>query len=98
MVWDSGTYHAHDATDRSSSERRLREGLAKGRLRFVVEGKKLKGAFSLVRLKDDGGKNWLLIKSDDQYATERDVTQRDRSVLSRRSLDGIAHNAPRTGA
>lgn len=102
MVWDAGTYHALEATDRAESERRLREGLAKGRLRFVVEGKRLRGGFSLVRLKDREGngeyKNWLLIKSADEFANESDVTERDRSVLSRRSMEAIARVAPEVGA
>src|SRR5262249_54838472 len=98
MGWDAGTYHALDATDRASSERRLRDGPAKGRLCFGVDGKKLRGAFSLVRLKDGDGKNWLLIKSADEFASEGDVTEHDRSVLSRRSMDGIARNAPAAGA
>src|SRR5438105_8797035 len=58
MVWDQGPYAAKGAADRADSEQQMRAGLAKGHLRFVLDGVKLKGEFSLVRMhgKDDG--NW----------------------------------------
>src|SRR5204863_9664932 len=49
MLWDEGTYHALDADDRDESERILREGLERGSLKFVLDGQKLKGAFTLVK-------------------------------------------------
>src|SRR5207302_8477392 len=59
MVWDEGTYHARRAEDRAESERLLREGLTRGRLSFVVEGRKLKGTYSLVKLKGGEDNAWL---------------------------------------
>ena len=47
-------------------------GLTKGELKFSLSGKRLKGSWVLVRLKNDrfGGKrtNWLLIKHRDQFS------------------------------
>src|SRR6266704_3245357 len=51
IVWDEGTYCARQTPDRAESERLLRKGLATGHLSFVLNGQKLKGEFSLVRLK-----------------------------------------------
>jgi bifunctional non-homologous end joining protein LigD len=73
------------------------EALAKGDLKFTVEGDKLHGSWVLVRMKNDraGGKrtNWLLIKHRDEYARDGDadaVLAEDRSVGSGRSMQQIA--------
>src|SRR6187455_471948 len=42
IVWDHGTYQAAGAADRKASERLLRDGLARGRLSFVLDGDKLR--------------------------------------------------------
>src|SRR5690606_38920455 len=79
--------------DKEANEALLLEGLEKGKLTFSLHGKKLRGEFALVKMR--GRKNednaWLLIKHDDGAAdTEQDITDEDRSVLSRRTLDEIA--------
>src|SRR5574338_455511 len=51
IIWDNGTYHSLFSDDRNESERFMREGLAKGEIKFVLEGKKLKGEFVLVKMK-----------------------------------------------
>jgi bifunctional non-homologous end joining protein LigD len=51
-----------------------------------LKGKKLKGGFALVNFKE---KDWLLIKSNDRYASLRDVTKKDRSVISKRKLESL---------
>ncbi|MBU6382829.1 MAG: DNA ligase [Verrucomicrobia bacterium] len=53
---------------------------------ITLKGKKLKGGFALVRFRD---KNWLLIKTKDRYATTKDVTKKDRSVVSKRKLETL---------
>ena len=40
------------------------EGLHNGTIKFFMDGEKIKGGYSLVRLED--GKNWLLIKEKDE--------------------------------
>ena len=55
VVWDTGPYEL------------LEQG--EGKLGFVLEGQKLKGAFTLLFLKGRGkGNEWLLIKTKDEYA------------------------------
>ena len=71
--------------------------LAKGDLKFVLEGEKLHGSWVLVRMKGDrfGGKrtNWLLIKHRDEAARPGDhdaLLAEDRSVASGRPMEQIA--------
>ena len=63
IIWDRGTWAPMGDVE---------AGYHKGSLKFRLVGKKLKGGFALVRLRDklpkDGGKNWLLIKEKDEYA------------------------------
>src|SRR5712691_11750578 len=53
MIWDEGTYHAVGTSDRRETEAKLAEGLRQGHLSFVLHGKKLKGHYSLLKMKDD---------------------------------------------
>jgi bifunctional non-homologous end joining protein LigD len=86
MVWDRGTWlpEVDDVDD----------ALQRGELKFSLKGSKLKGSWVLVRLKPRGKstrQSWLLIKHRDRYASEADVTTvKARSVLSKRSMKGIA--------
>ncbi|MBI4318523.1 MAG: DNA ligase D [Chloroflexi bacterium] len=86
IVWDSGTYHSPETTERGRSELLLRQGLGRGNLKFVLHGEKLQGEFALVRLKKAGENAWLLIKKLDGAARDGDVTENDRSVLSNRTV------------
>lgn len=69
-IWDEGTYHHTEITDRAEGEKALLEELQKGSLHLVLEGEKLKGAFSLVKMKGRGENNWLLVKKEDEFAVE----------------------------
>ena len=89
MIWDEGTYAAPGAGSRPEAERAFHAGLEKGTLKIVLKGTKLEGQFALVRLKDGGGKNWLLIKDRDRFATPRDILELDRSARTGRSLAEI---------
>lgn len=97
MVWDEGTYTALGAETRAESEKLLQEQMGKGSLKIVLRGEKLKGAYSLSKMR--GGKDpssgkgenaWLLIKKQDDFATKQDVLLWDRSVRSGRSMEEIA--------
>lgn len=95
MIWDRGIYQAEDAHDRAESERLLSRGLQKGHLKFVLEGQRLKGAFSLVRMRTREENAWLLIKKDDDFAnTGAGPGSDDRSVVSDRSMEEIAKGLP----
>lgn len=57
IVWDRGQWISHGDP---------REGLEKGKLLFELKGYKLKGLWTLVKMKKTE-KEWLLIKERDQY-------------------------------
>jgi bifunctional non-homologous end joining protein LigD len=86
MVWDHGT---------RVPETDVASGLRNGELKFSLHGKKLRGSWVLVRTKSSPGKtkraSWLLIKHRDRYANASDVvSEKPRSVISRRLMAGIA--------
>lgn len=84
MIWDRGVW-TPDNPDVDSA-------LRKGELKFTLHGKKLNGSWVLVRTRTQSGRSsWLLIKHRDRYASTRDiVTEKPRSVASRRLMAGIA--------
>ncbi|MEP6655707.1 MAG: DNA ligase D [Betaproteobacteria bacterium] len=93
MVWDRGTWTPK--TDPA-------EAYAKGRLKFDLDGEKLKGGWNLVRSRSGkyGGENsWLLFKEADEFARlgAQALIAEDRpeSVITGRSLEEIAANADR---
>jgi len=87
IVWDNGTYTSDEKT--ASDEKQLLADLKKGRLSFILKGKKLKGEFSLVKLHGKQENAWLLIKKHDKYASDSDVLENDKSVISKRNLDEL---------
>ncbi|WJS96713.1 DNA ligase D [Flavobacterium johnsoniae] len=88
IVWDNGTYEPGEESN-LSAEKQLLADLKKGHLRIVLKGKKLKGSFSLVKLKGKEDNAWLLIKKEDQYADKVDITLKNKSVISRRTLESL---------
>ena len=91
IVWDEGTYHAIDTDDKKESEKILREGYEKGDFKFFLDGQKLKGEFVLVKMKNRGENQWLLIKHKDKFVSTKDILKDDRSVLSDRTVEDIAN-------
>lgn len=96
MLWDRGTWHCDGDPHR---------GLAQGKLDFRLEGQRLRGRWSLVRMRQkpgEKGEAWLLIKRSDRAsrgAAERDGEPREgdeRSVASGRTMAEIAAAGDRT--
>ncbi|UOE37723.1 DNA polymerase ligase N-terminal domain-containing protein [Chryseobacterium oryzae] len=69
-IWDSGTYEPLDETSKLSDEKELLKELKSGSLKFTLYGKKLKGEFALVKMKNTENNAWLLIKHKDKFAKE----------------------------
>lgn len=90
MIWDEGFYQPVDVKHQAAGEEAMESGLQKGHLRFVLQGKKLKGQFSLVQLKRGDENAWLLVKKDDAFATTDDVLAQTRSAASGRTMEAIA--------
>lgn len=93
IIWDNGTYTPSDSTE--TPEKTLTEHLEKGRFSFILKGKKLKGEFSLVKLKGKQENAWLLIKKNDQYATESDILLKNKSVISKSTLEDLEKKTKR---
>lgn len=89
IVWDNGTYTLADEAGADNTESKLQSDLQKGHLSFILNGKKLKGEFALVKLKTKQENTWLLIKSKDQYSIDEDILQQDKSVLSDMTLEDL---------
>jgi len=100
LLWDRGTW----APQLDHGEARAQ--LAKGNLKFLLKGEKVRGGYALVKIRDrraprgrDDGRNWLLIKERDAEVrpeAEYDVTAaRAESVATGRSLEEIAADPTR---
>jgi bifunctional non-homologous end joining protein LigD len=89
IVWDKGTYHPLLTDDREEGIKHLHKGLYSGDLKFVLNGKKLKGAFGLVKMRGKEDNAWLLIKKKDEYVSDEDITERDASVVSGKTIDDL---------
>ncbi|HYG56387.1 MAG TPA: DNA ligase D [Burkholderiales bacterium] len=76
LLWDRGTW-IPEGKDPSGD-------LRKGHLRFALQGRKLKGRWSLIRTRDE---NWLLIKRDDEEARAgSDITHEQPESVKESSL------------
>src|SRR5882672_7305467 len=85
MVWDTGTYQVSGGDP-------LR-ALRSGKLHLILKGKKLKGEWTLVRMRrfeDNNKPQWLLLKSGSD-AAPFSSREENQSVLSNRTLEQIAH-------
>src|SRR5262249_17277849 len=87
MLWDRGFWEPEGDPDKM---------LAKGDLKFSLDGEKLHGSWVLFPMHGAkfGGKrtNWLLIKHRDKYAKESDgeaILEKDHSVASGRAMKAI---------
>ena len=85
IVWDRGWWIPEGDPD---------AGMAKGHLSFTLEGDRLAGGWHLVRLKPRKGEtrdNWLLIKADDDAASDRDIlADEPTSVVTGLTVEDVA--------
>jgi bifunctional non-homologous end joining protein LigD len=91
MLWDQGTYRY--GGDNPDALEGLRLGLAKGDLKFVLEGQRLHGSWALVRMRRGGPERsqWLLIKLRDKFADAQSdvVAEYQTSVTTGRIMEEI---------
>ncbi len=78
LIWDSGKVLPEEDPE---------SALKKGKLSFSLEGKKLKGSFSLTLMKGRGtGKEWLLIKKRDSFAKDDWEVKEDLTPARKKKL------------
>jgi bifunctional non-homologous end joining protein LigD len=103
IVWDVGTWQplspvAVNGKYVPGTEADAAAMLAKGDLKFRLNGKRLKGDFALVKMRGrrpgSKGNEWLMIKKHDDHVVEGyDIEAIDTSVLSGRTLEQVAGDA-----
>jgi bifunctional non-homologous end joining protein LigD len=97
MLWDRGTY-TYGSSDPDPAEG-LRHGYEKGDFKFVLNGKRLKGSWVLVRMRrgQPGKPQWLLIKHQDEHAVAGSDVAADyeTSVTTGRTMDEIVEGKSR---
>ena len=103
MVWDVGKWEPlspvmKDGEYVTTTDKEAAAMLAKGDLKFRLQGKRLNGDFALVHIKsrrpDSKGNEWLLIKKkDDHVISGFDIDRYETSVLSDRTMEQISGDA-----
>jgi bifunctional non-homologous end joining protein LigD len=91
QLWDRGFWEPEGKLEPDAA-------LAQGELKFQLHGKRLRGSWVLVRMRNDREQtkrnNWLLIKHRDRYATDQaqaaELLATDRSIASGRTMSAIA--------
>src|ERR1700712_3101585 len=88
IVWDEGTYESAEGefADKKAMEKNLLHQLHKGKIIFNLHGEKLKGEYALVKSSYLGANSWLLMKVKDKYAKETDITKKEKSVISGKTI------------
>ena len=78
-IWDKGYYSDLENSEKKSAEKNLKAGLKSGNLKVRLFGKKLKGEFALVKIKNSEDNSWLLIKHNDEYAVHTEYNSEDET-------------------
>ena len=88
IVWDRGLWRPVGDP---------REGVKAGKLLFELKGFKLKGMWTLVRIKGETGKEWLLIKETGDGHVRRGVREpyEDSSILSGLGVEDLRERGRR---
>jgi bifunctional non-homologous end joining protein LigD len=88
IVWDEGFYEPIEKIKgKKAQEKHLLAQLKAGSLKIVLHGKKIRGEYALVKTHGMGENGWLLIKHKDDYASATDITKKDKSVLSKKTIE-----------
>ncbi|HLW83808.1 MAG TPA: non-homologous end-joining DNA ligase [Candidatus Sulfotelmatobacter sp.] len=103
LVWDVGTWQPLSPVMVKGkyppgTEAEAAAMLAKGDLKFRLQGKRLKGDFALVKMRGrrpgSKGNEWLMLKKHDEFVEEGyEIEALETSVLSGRTLEEIAGDA-----
>jgi bifunctional non-homologous end joining protein LigD len=90
IVWDEGTYELAEGIDPAQE-------IAKGKIKFILHGKKMHGMFTLVKIKSKGGESgepWLLIKDKDEFVDPSyDVNAHPESAVTGKTIEDLAGDA-----
>jgi DNA ligase D-like protein (predicted 3'-phosphoesterase) len=86
IVWDTGTYRNLD------EERSMAEAIDAGHVKVWLEGRKLKGGWTLQRTRGGEKPQWLMIKRRDEEAEagRNPESAQPESVLTGRTVEQVA--------
>ncbi|MEB0261661.1 non-homologous end-joining DNA ligase, partial [Mucilaginibacter sp. 10I4] len=89
IVWDEGTYEPIEEIKggKKAQEKHLLKQLKDGSLKIKLHGEKLEGEYALVKTHGMGENGWLLIKHKDDFASAADITKKDKSVFSGKTIE-----------
>ena len=82
MLWDKGYWEPIKG---------YKPNFKEGPIKFVLKGSRLKGMWTLVKLKNDDT-SWLLIKDKDEYHLYDDINEFNTSIKTERTMDEIKDN------
>ena len=90
IVWDEGSYEPiEEIKGKKAQEKHLLKQLKEGSLKIKLHGEKLEGEYALVKTHGMGENGWLLIKHKDDFASIKDITKKDKSVLSGKTIESM---------
>ena len=88
IVWDEGTYEPIDEIKgKKAQEKHLLKQLHDGSLKIKLQGQRLEGEYALVKTNGMGENGWLLIKHKDDFASPSDITKKNKSILSGKTIE-----------
>ena len=82
MLWDKGYWEPIKG---------YKPNFKEGPIKFILKGSRLKGMWTLVKLKNDDT-SWLLIKDKDEYNLYDDINEFNTSIKTNRTMDEIKDN------
>ena len=82
MLWDKGYWEPIKG---------YKPNFKEGPIKFILKGSRLKGMWTLVKLKNDDT-SWLLIKDKDKYNLYDNINEFNASIKTGRTMDEIAAN------
>jgi bifunctional non-homologous end joining protein LigD len=89
IVWDEGTYETFEIEekDKKAQEHSIMSQFWKGGILFTLHGQKIKGKFAIIKHPERDEKSWYLLKVEDEFVSDDDITANDKSVISGLSIE-----------
>lgn len=75
-IWDKGNYELLNS-DGNDFDKEAGKEIRAGNLKIRLKGKKIKGEFALVKMKNSDDNAWLLLKHKDEYAVKEAYNSED---------------------
>lgn len=91
-IWDKGTYKLSPENKGTNLE-----AITNGSIKFILKGKKLKGKFTLIKLRNASLNSWLLIKEKDENAVDTPYNSEDQTAKSS-PINKLLKNAAKSKA